>query len=306
MLWPLSPYKVPSVLTANQDTGPSTLFPRLTPLSAYQKLYIFRWHRALCKVTAPHTSVFGSPQVAQISEKMSTLPGTVTKCRLTEGVRGPQRSLPLLLLLSWQNGPAGNSLHTRERESGDTSEGRAGCRQKKMGVGWCWRGANTLKPLEVMSSLLRLKDSVWICWPLIWHQYLCPHLCFLSLCTIRACLSASWQCPFTSCYCTLGAAVSRPSLSFFVSKSGLFSPLMHSLSVGKWRQKTVSTSLSGNNQNITPVEEVFTLWKISWVCNRQNNLLIESLMHRNPVVYTLTTYFPALGKKPSPYNFSWV
>lgn len=58
-----------------------------SPLLAYQELCVFRWCRALCKVTAPHTSVFGSPQVAQISEKMSTLPRAVTKCRLTEGIR---------------------------------------------------------------------------------------------------------------------------------------------------------------------------------------------------------------------------
>lgn len=138
--------------------------------------------------------------------------------------------------MSWQNRPAGNSLHERE-ESGDTSEGKAGCRQKGGG----WRGANTLKLLEVMSSLLRIKDGVWICWPLIWHRYLCPHLCFLSLCTILARLHGSWQCPFTSSDCTLGAAVSKPSITFFVWKSGpffffFFLPLMHSSLPGsdKW------------------------------------------------------------------------
>lgn len=67
------------------------------PLLTYQEPYIFRWCRALCKVTAPHTSVFGSPQVAQISEKMSTLPTTVTKCRLTESIRRPRHPYPLVL-----------------------------------------------------------------------------------------------------------------------------------------------------------------------------------------------------------------
>ncbi|KAJ4941239.1 hypothetical protein JOQ06_027525, partial [Pogonophryne albipinna] len=62
---------VPSVLTAYQDGEISTPSPFL----AYQKAYIFRWSRPLCRVTAPHTSVFGSPQ----------------------------------------NRPAGNSLHKRER-----------------------------------------------------------------------------------------------------------------------------------------------------------------------------------------------
>ncbi|KAI9546761.1 hypothetical protein NQZ68_022706 [Dissostichus eleginoides] len=87
------PQSVPSVLTAYQDGEISTPSPFL----AYQKPYIFRWSRPLCRVTAPHTSVFGSPQVAQISEKMSTLPTTMTKCRLTEGIRRPRHPDPALL-----------------------------------------------------------------------------------------------------------------------------------------------------------------------------------------------------------------
>jgi len=134
------------------------------------------------------------------------------------------RSAPILL--SCQNRPAGYSLHKREHSAESHQRGKLAADRR----GW-WRGVNTLKPLEVMSSLLRLKDGVWICWPLIRHQYLCPHLCFLSPCTILARLLGSWQCPFTSCYFRLGAAVSKPSLSFFVWKSGPFLPLMHSVSL---------------------------------------------------------------------------
>lgn len=98
--------------------------------------YIFCWCRALCKVTAPHTSVFGSPQVAQISEKMSTLAATVTKWRLTGGVRGPRRPHPRVLTERAFWLPS-----TQERaESGDTSEGRAGRRQEGRGRWrWCCR-----------------------------------------------------------------------------------------------------------------------------------------------------------------------
>lgn len=138
--------------------------------------------------------------------------------RVSAGRRAPSSHLVRTGLLV--------TLHTRQSLETHQKGKLAADRRRR------WGGA--LMPSEVMSTLLRLKGGVWICRPLIWHRYLCPHLCLLSSCTTWAALPGSWQHPFTSCYCIHWGAVRKPSLSFFVWKSGCCLLLMHSPPVLKW------------------------------------------------------------------------
>ncbi len=81
----------------------------------------------------------------------------------------------------------------RARDCSDASK-KAGCRSLAVGEGeerLLWRK---------VSDWVSIQTGVGICLALIWHQYLCPHLCSLSVHAIPRPVSPRlWQCLFGLC-----------------------------------------------------------------------------------------------------------
>lgn len=151
------------------------------------------WHRCRCLIwceqTSPHTSQFGSPQLVRMAGKMSVARLQKSKFRLTEFVSGPA---------GWHERAATNSLRKESaglewhvREGWLPIEERRGRGEERL----LWSDGR-----RKVSDLVRIQTGVGICLALIWHQYLCPHLCSLSVRAIPGPVSLRlWQCLFGLC-----------------------------------------------------------------------------------------------------------
>lgn len=183
-------------------------------LSLFFSLCVLLRRRASCEVTAPHTRASGSPPVAQISEKMSTVAAAVSKWRLTEGVRRP-RCL-LVTLHHHQSGSSGG--RRQERRGGGAGEhfeaigGDVGSAQNQ---GCCWKMLPTnMAAVSLSSSLLSVSANNRAATSPLPPRLLPPPppLAPPSPLPLPPCCHHRRHHPFTSCYCT----AAQPSLGFFV------------------------------------------------------------------------------------------